>query len=317
MRASVRASATAVVLALFGAACTADRPKIPRREPPPHALVVSIDRVSLRATAWTELHAWLAAAARGGAEPPDGLRRQVERYADALRDDDRDERLAAATRALAACETDACAAQALDGTPLAAPLRGALGPFEARLWIDRSAAALAGVEVARAALARPEVEPLIAVVAEDLGVAWPDAAIVDVVAEAPPPGRDALVPVVLGAGGACFARGDRRETERVHDARIIDCALVQAVLGLADRGRLAAALARLLPAADAERAFQAAVVHAVALAVTAWAPRHVSVYRRSAEAAAPRVLAWLRDGFAHHQDPDAFAARYAAALTEH
>src|SRR5687768_15768814 len=98
MRGFLRASHTAPGLAVLLVSCAAALPKAPSagrpREPPPRVLVVAIDQVALRTSAWLELHAWLAAAGRGSRSEEMGdpeLQGGARGYATALADDDRDE----------------------------------------------------------------------------------------------------------------------------------------------------------------------------------------------------------------------------------
>ena len=266
-----------------------------------------------------ELHAWLAAIARGRTAGPKDFEPAAERYGAALRDDETDALLWRSSRALATCNADACAAKVLDATSLGIPFNAAYGAFVDRFWAERSATAQAGVGVARAAMSRGELDPLLTRVAEDLVLSWPDVATVDVVAEAPPPARHAVLPIALGAKGSCFLRGDHEDHDRVYNTRVLDCVLTHAALGLGDRSRLFAAIAREVPVQEAERAWELLVVHGVAATVTAWEPHHVSVYRRAVEAVEPKALVWLAENWkwrASGEAVEAFAARYAAVLKE-
>src|ERR1700730_15422966 len=98
MRSLLRASHTAIGIAMACAACStpgstgARRPPLERRPPPPPGLVVEIERVALRTPAWVQLHAWLAAAARSSAQLPDPeIDGAARAYRELLADDDRDE----------------------------------------------------------------------------------------------------------------------------------------------------------------------------------------------------------------------------------
>ena len=285
MRGHCRASALGTILLSCSLSCSnAATPHAPRpRDPPPRVLVVGLEQVALRTSAWVELHAWLAAAGRGGRETGDAeLDPAAHAYAAVLADDPRDELLGRTTRALASCDDERCARAAVSGTSFAAGYLAALPGFLDRHWAERAAKARAGMEVARAALGE-ELEPLVASLSRALAIDWPRSPpVVDVVADAPEPGRDAPIRALLAAQGSCFT-GARDESERMHDAHIMDCVLVHAVLRLAARSEMA-----LEP-----RAWTALVVHAVATVVTAWEPRHVSVLRRSAEAVMPEELEWL------------------------
>jgi hypothetical protein len=318
MRASLGASDTAFArtralgfaaiagASLAGCAHAAPR-QPPDRQPPPHVLVVGLEQVALRTTAWVELHASLAA---------EGV------YAKAQAGDDRDEQLARTAQALERCEDERCARAAVDGTPFAGPYLAALPGFLARDWTARAATARSAIELARAAMG-PEVEPLVVELSQKLALDWPlPPPVVDVVTDAPAPGPEAPIRVLLSAHSPCFARS-RGESERMHDARVVDCVLTYAALRLASRSALARAMSRELTArgiaGDLDRAWTALVVHAVAATVAAWEPRHASVLRRSAAAVMPEVMTWLAAEWPSRmrgESPDDFARRYAATLAD-
>src|SRR5215208_4514087 len=110
------AYASAAVMLLVG--CTKrSPPPPPPREPPARVLSVALDHISLRANAYVELHAWLAAAARDAVPPPPGLDAAVDVYRGALTKDDDDAMLGRTTAALSACSDDRCARAALERTP--------------------------------------------------------------------------------------------------------------------------------------------------------------------------------------------------------
>src|SRR5688572_7083077 len=110
MRASVRASAA---MAFFTfSACAERRPLPPPREPPARILATTFDRVSVRANAYVELHAWLASAARSDAEVPPELANAKNAVGRELKRDDTDEHLARVGKALSSCADDRCAARA-------------------------------------------------------------------------------------------------------------------------------------------------------------------------------------------------------------
>jgi hypothetical protein len=333
MRGSLRASHTALragcplaiaALAALGG-CSYAPVRQPERKAPPRVLVVALERVALRTTAWVELHAWLAATARSRSPTGDpDLDAAARGYASALADDDRDELLGRTTFALEACDDERCARNAVTGTAFATPYLAALPGFLTRHWIDRAEAARAGIEIALAA-AGPEVEPLITRLARDLELDWPTSpAIVDVVADAPQAGREAPIRVLLAARGNCFAQSrSKTESDRMHDARIIDCVLSYAALHLEARSALGIALGRELAArgksSEIQRAWTALVVHAVATLVTGWEPKHASVLRRSAYAIMPDAMDWLaREWPARMRGEPAaeLAVRYAALFTK-
>lgn len=290
-------------------------------------LVVSLEQVRLRTSAWVELHAWLAAAARGprDARDSDGvapeLASAVRDYATVLEKDDRDETLWMSTRALAPCVDERCAREALLGTPYAKPFLAALPVFLEKHWTARAAVARGGIEVARAAIG-PELEPLVQRLARDLAIDWPAEGVpVDIVSVAPEAGREAPIQAVMGARGGCFANANANanagESTRVQDARVLDCVLAYAAAATGGRSALASALVSEVAREEASRAWIAVVVHAAAATMTGWEPRHVSVLRRSATAVMPEVMEWLLREWPSRMrgEPVAqFAKRYAAAL---
>ena len=296
----------------------------PVRRPPPRVLVVALAEVALRTTAWVEVHAWLASAARAHTETGDPeLDAAARGYASALADDDRDELLGRTTHALERCEDERCARAAVTGTPLAPAYLAALPGFLERHWTDRAAAARDAMEVARAAMP-PETEALVTALARDLAIDWPlsPPPPVDVVAAAPEPGRDAPIRALLGAHGGCFVK-ERKESAHVHDARIVDCVLAYAALRLDDRSELAVAIDRELVAkgkgSERERAWTAVVVHAVAVTVASWEPRHASSLRRSTAVVMPETMEWLAHEWPARLRGEAvpsFARRYVEALLE-
>ena len=101
----------------------------------------------------------------------------------------------------------------------------------------------------------------------------------------------------------------------MHDARIADCVIAYAAVGLTSRSAIAVALGTEVPARA--QAWVALVVHAVATVMTAWEPKHASVLRRSAIAVMPRAMTWLAAEWPSRmrgEPPAEFARRYAAAL---
>ena len=291
------------------------------QKPPPRVLVVGLEQVALRTSAWVELHAWLAAAARSSEELSDPeLNGAARAYRAVLIDDDRDQLVTQTARVLEACEDERCAEDAVKGTRFAKPYLDALPGFLARHWTGRATLARSGVEVARAALG-PEVDPLVKRLARDLAIEWPTAPVmVDIVGDAPAAGRAAPIRMLLATHGSCFAGGSD-ETVSVHDARIIDCVLAYAALRLDTLSPLATALAKELRALgraeDFGGAWTALVVHAVATAVTGLEPRHTSPLRRSASAALPETMSWLAHEWPSRMrgEPVAdFAKRYAQGV---
>jgi hypothetical protein len=290
-------------------------------------LVVTEGRISLRASAWVELHAWLAAAARTGEDIE--LEPAQRAYVRSLQDDDEDAVLGRTTRALSACNDDRCSSAAVAAEGFGTPYDRALPFFVARSWRARASVAWTGIEASLAALGAigPPADALFGRAASDLGITWPDhPVVVDVVSEAPPVGRKGLLPVALATRGSCFMRASttgRRGDDRLDQARVLDCLLVHALLatrgdGTPYAGALHEALVRDLGEREGERAWSLLVIHSVAAIVTGWEPKHRSVYRRSAEAVEPSMLEWLAKQWrgATSEPLDAFAARYAARWRE-
>lgn len=297
--ASAAMAISGALLVASVAACARKPLPPPPREPPARVLSVALERISLRANAYVELHAWLAASAREGVPPPSGLDAAVEVYRRALANDDDDALLARATAALGECTDDRCAFAAIDDTPFRRAFRGSFDTFIARWWTERANLARTGVEIAREAFS-VESEAVFLRLARDLAIEWPDRPVlVDVVVESPPAGHDALLGIALPVHGPCFARGDG---ERVRHARIIDCVLVRALSPLRHRSKAGADLD--------ERAWRLLVIHAVAATISGWQAKHVSPAWRSAYAVEPNALAWLKDNWPTTGPTEAFATRW-------
>lgn len=313
MRGPVTASASVVIFTAALGACAPSRLPPPPREPPARVLAVGLDWISLRANAYVELHASLAAAARGASLPPAGLDTAVTVYRRALADDDADELLARSTRALSTCTDDRCAEAALAPTPFAGAFARSLGPFAAA-WTERATTTRSAIEVVRGVLSA-ETDGLFRRLEEDLAVATPhDPALVDVVAEAPPAGREAIFPVVLGARSGCFRKvpGARR----VQDTHVIDCVFAHALRAVRRDSAIAAVLDRELGPIEGARAWDVLVCHAVATTLAAWERAHVSPMRRSAAAIEPRVLEWLAERWAGRASGETPAPSFGAAYAE-
>jgi len=279
---------------------------------------VQVEHLALRTAAWSELHAWLAAAARTGAAlEPAELDAAARAYAVALERDEADELLGRTTRTLAACTDEACARRAVAGAPFESPFAAALPVFLGQPWAERAALARSGVEAARVTLGAVEGEVLLRRVRTDLAFAdEEETLVVDVVADAPPAGREAPIRASLAARGSCFVR-EKNESARIEDARIVDCVLAYALLAASRRSELHDALVAELGAREGETAWSLVVVHAVAAVVTAWEARHVSVLRRSALAVRREDMEWLaREWPARMRGEPAasFARRFAAAM---
>jgi len=332
MRHGIRASTTRllplVIAAFCVASCARHVPRPPPTQPPARALVVTEGRVALKASAYVELHLWLAAAARTGAELPAELEPARRAYVRSLEDDDEDLLLARTTRALSECSDDRCSSTAVAPEGFGSSFDRALPSFVERAWLTRATTAWTALEAAHAVLGAtgPAAEALFTRVAGDLGISWPDRAVpIDVVSEPPPLGRDALVPVALAARGRCFVRERRPDdlpAERVGRARILDCILVHALLAMRGpelTGTLHRTLVDALGPHDGERAWSLLAIHTTAAVVSGWEPRHRSVYRRSAAAVEGPMLEWLAKewrGATGGEAPEAFAARYAARWRE-
>lgn len=293
----------------------------PERKAPPRVLVVRLDHVALRASAWVELHSWLAASARAQREIGDPeLDAAARGYASVLASGDRDEALTQSLRATEACDDETCARAAVAGSPFASAYLAALPRFLARHWQDRAEISRATMEVARASMGE-QAEAMTLRLAKDLAIDWPAAPLpVDVVVEAPEPGRDAPIGVLLAAQGSCFATR-RNESARLRDARVVDCVLAYSALRLEGRSSLAAALRRELSArgraSDLARAWTALVTHAVATVVSGLEPKHVSVPRRSVAAIMPGIMSWLAREWPKRmqgEPAEELAKRYAAEL---
>lgn len=331
MRHGIRASATdlfSVAIAVFCiASCAGHAPTPPPSSPPARAIIATEGRVSLRTSAYVELHSWLAGAARLGEDILPELEPARRGYARSLREDDEDLLLERTTRALSACTDDRCSSTAVAAEGFGHSFERALPAFLDGPWLRRASVAWTAIESAHAALGATgaAAEALFARAASDVGVTWPDHAVpIDVVSNAPPLGRYALIPVALAGRGWCFARARTpggQEPERIRRARILDCVLVHALLAIRSpelTGALRRTLVHALGAHDGERAWSLLVLHAVAAVVTGWEPRHRSVYRRSAEAADKRMLDWLTSEWrgGRSEGLEAFAVRYAARFRE-
>jgi phage baseplate assembly protein W len=280
--------------------------------------------VTLRTSAYVELHLWLAATAKSGAEVDRKLEPAKAAYRRSFENDDEDALLARTTRELAACSDDRCAIAAVASQGFGPAYARALSSFATRRWRDRATTAWIGIEVAHAALGSPAAEALFERAAAELGVRWPERPVpVDFVSEAPPPGRTALAPAALATKSACFVpgRGSKGKDDRsVSDARVIDCVLVHGLLATPDamRGPLYDTLVRELGDRDGSRAWTLVAIHGAAAIVQGWEPRHRSVHRRAAEAVEGTMLDWLANEWrgASGEPVEAFAVRYAARWRE-
>jgi hypothetical protein len=267
-RAAYASAAMAIVIG-----CAREKPPPPPRQPPARVLSVALDRISLQANAYVELHAWLAAAARDAVPPPPGLDAAVDAYRRVLTNDDDDALLVATTAALSACSDDRCARAAVEPTPFRRAWSSSFDTFVSRWWTERATLARAGVEIAREAFS-VESEAIVARIGQALEIEWPGRPIVvDVVVESPPAGNRAFIGASLPVHGPCFVRDGG---ESVRHARIIDCVLVRALYPLREQSRIGKTLD--------EHAWQLKVINVVAATLRAWEPRHVSPTLRSSAA---------------------------------
>ena len=237
--------------------------------------------------------------------PPPGLDAAVDVYRRALANDDHDEMIAATTASLSACTDDRCALAALERTPFRRAWSGSFATFVAQWWTERADLARTGVELTREAFS-VESEALLNEVARALAVEWPERPVaVDLVVDAPPAGRDALISTALPIHGSCFVRDD---LEKVRYARLLDCVLARAFLRLRHRSKIGAMLD--------ERAWQLLSIHVVAATISSWEARHVSPSWRSAYAVEPKALAWLKEQWQARasttESIEAFVARWKA-----
>jgi hypothetical protein len=316
MRAKVSASAAVMALA----SCA--KPHVPmRHDPPARVLSTTIDAIAVRANAAVELHAWLAAGARSGAAMPAELEDATRGYAEAVSNDDDDQQLARAADALAACADDGCTRHALGGTAYALPFERSMPLFVARWWTDRATKAHVAIDAIRAAY-DPMAEGLARRIASDLGVAWGERTVtVDVVSEAPPAGRHALLPLALAARSTCFARSSTKEDPnraRIDQARVLDCTFVRLFTKVEEDCALGQALRSEL-GERAHRAFSLVVVHEVATRLASWEPRHVSPSRQSANVVEAELLRWLADNWRPPLDAAGtkdFVSRYSRTIRD-
>lgn len=339
-----RARWSVCVVGLALASCRAAPLPPPPARPPARQIVVTDGRISLRTSAYLELHAWLTAMAREGmpdeersdesklsqvikndaeglrgdrTQPEPAIGAAVRAYRRSIEDDDDDEIVSVIGKRLAACATDACAAEALALRGFGRSYERALPVFIERHWLERATATWAGVEAAHAAIAGgPIAEALLDRARADLGIVSTSQLDVDFVSRTPPVGREALIPSAISARGSCFRREldePKGQTgDHLANARLLDCLLVRLLLASQPSSPL---LSSKLGEKNGTRAWALLVIHAAAAIVTGWEPRHVSVDRRSARAVESRTLEWLAREWrgARGESPDAFIQRYVEA----
>jgi hypothetical protein len=250
---------------LLIAACSAPaRPKPIERlhEPPAPILIVSDGRVSLRASAYVELHAMLSKAARSDDAVAAELEPAKRAYAHASEAD-----LERVGRALAACTDERCTKRAIETEGYAYAYERALPAFVAGEWQARASVSWHAIEVAHASF-DPAAEALFLRAAQELEVTWEGAAPVAFATD--PPSTEG-VPMALPARGRCVARG----------SAILDCVLVHALIGLPSP--LHDKLVRERGPSDGEHAWSELVVRTVASIFRGWNPKHHSVYLRAPE----------------------------------
>lgn len=186
------------VVAFCAASCASNFHAIatPSHGPPARLIVVTDDRLSLRANAWLDLHARLA---EDESETPSELAPAKAAYAHLAR-----EALDSTTRSVAACKDDRCALGLLD--PTAAE---AFPWFIANEWDERAKISWRAIERAHAEWS-PEGEAVLVRLSHDLAT---QAGAIDVVST-----RTAPLPLLAGRG-PCFTKDG-----------ILDCLVVRSLL---------------------------------------------------------------------------------------
>lgn len=278
-------------------------------------LVVGVERFRFRVNAYVDLHAWLASAARSATPLPEELAPALAGYERALADDEEDALLVDTTRALAACTNDACASRALAGTRMGPAFDSVLPAYVARHWTERATIARNAVERARAAT-RPEADAIVLRLTRDLDVRWPDDGVpVDVVVDAPPPGRKARLPYAIGARGTCFF-SERDDPPDDVDAQILDCVLSRALFAV-DAG-VRDGLERACEPRCADRAWRLLVGYAVTATVDGFRRSHRSAARHATDAEMRAAYAWLRTAWPPRSPEEraSFGGRLLRAMRE-
>jgi hypothetical protein len=314
--------------------------------------MVTDGRISLRASAYLELHVWLAALAKhaggsggvGGAGGPEEETAKLEpeiaaavpAYERSLANDDDGVIFDRAARRLAECANDACALQATEPEGFGRTYARALPVFTSKYWFDSASDAWVGIEASHAALTGgPASEALLSLTMKDLGIASKGAVrdpnsdtdseqsrAIDFVSRTPPTPHDALFSFPISARGSCFRRPktskNADEDSRIASANLLGCIITRLLVldpTVKKNAPAHAILVKELGDRDGERAFNLLLVHASAVIVTNWEPRHVSVDRMSARAVEEKTLHWLAQEWrgTKTEAADVFAQRYAAA----
>jgi hypothetical protein len=273
--------------------------------------MVTDGRVVLRASAYVELHLWLAASAKNDSDIEHELEPAKRAYARSLANDDDDALLERTTRALAGCADDRCAFAAVAPTGFASAYERALPEFVRTHWLERAKTAWVAIERSHNVL-EEAAEALFARAAADLSVSWPEHVSIDVVSEAPPASRAALFAKALATQSMCFAGSVKTESDRLRDARVLDCLLVRSLLDPQVKSPIRESLVRQLGEERGGRAWELVVVHVAAGIVRGWEPKHASVDRRSAESVDGRRLEWLAKNWHGLQDLEAWVAHWSS-----
>jgi hypothetical protein len=254
----------------------------------------------------------------------------VPAYARSLTNDDDGAIFERSARRLAECANDTCALQAIEPEGFGRTYARALPVFITKHWFDRASDAWIGIEAAHATLSGgPANEALITLTLKDLGIDTPkeqltdnDTTAIDFTAHTPPTPHDALFSFAISARGSCFRRPQKGksadEDSRVASSNLLGCLLTRMLVfdpKVKKNAPAHAVLVKELGEKDGARAFNLLLVHASAVIVTNWEPRHVSVDRMSARAVEEKTLHWLAKEWrgTKSEPADAFAQRYAAA----
>ncbi len=277
--------------------------------------MVTDGHVALRANAYVELHLWLAASAKEDGDIARELEPAKRAYARSLAADDDDALLDSTTRALAECSDDPCAFAAVAPTGFGHAYERATPEFVRRHWFGRAKTAWVGIERSHNVL-DGSAEAIFARAATDLSAKWPEHVAIDVVSEAPTPSRTALFARTLATQSTCFARSLAKESDRVGDARVLDCLLVRGLVDPKVKSPVRDALVRQLGETRGERAWALLVVHVAAGIVRGWEPMHASVDRRSASIIEARRLEWLAKNWSGPDDLGAWVGQWSSKSDE-
>lgn len=305
------ARAVLVVAVLVG--CGRGEPLRPARPHAPAGQVrVTLDRVTLRASVYADLHAHLLSAVAGREPPLPGLSAAVATYG-------RDAEAARASRALlpalGACGDRPCALSRF-GPSRVGDAFASVAPIGERAWEERYAAVSAAISASRAAAAAMRWDALVSVLSRQLQIAWPDDASVDLVASPLDAADGEVLAPALSARGPCFVVS-RRERDVERHAKTTACVLAHATTRLAGESALYRAMAARAGEAKARRAWDRLAPFAVAALLLARAGPHLSVPLRAVEATDRDAAEWLRREWGAHvarESDETFAERAASAL---